>query len=103
MQFIVRDDGPYAVINGREVYLDGVLANVLPDGSLVIRAAARDVTVAAPIIPERHIDFTDVVLCITAVVKGGLTIAQIAAVRPGMAVAVQTFMTNHGLVAGGAT
>ena len=103
MQWNVREDGPYVVIpGGREVLITEAVPFIAADGSLVIRIPARDVNVIAPIVPELHYDMTDVVRLVIAVVRGGLTIAQISAVRPNVATAVQTFMTNHGLVAGSA-
>lgn len=102
MNYIVQDDGVYVDIGGHEIQLLDCVPRVNADGMLTIRIPARSVTVRAPIDPNRTFDMTDFARLVIAVVRGGLTIAQIAAVRPGVAVAVQTFMTNNSLVVGSA-
>jgi hypothetical protein len=95
---IVRADGAYVVVNGQEVYLDGV-TRVTNGGGVVVRFPARDVTVVEPMTVGRHLDCSDFQKCLFAVMYCGVTLAQIAAIRPAMAAAVQTFMTNNLLVA----
>ena len=99
MQVIVRADGAYLVEGSREVFLGGI-ARVTASGAVVVRYPARDVTVVEPIVHGRHIDMSDLVLCIVAVVLGGLTVAEIQAVRPAVAAAAQTYLTNNGLSPG---
>lgn len=101
MKLVVNEQGAMAVgSNGASVYLDTAIVRVNPDNSVTLRIPARDVEVDAQPDPFQSHDMSDLVHCIIAVVLGGLTLAQIQAVRPGVAAAVQTYLTNHGLTAG---
>lgn len=102
MQIIIRADGAYIHFpGGHEIKLPGIV-RVTANGGAVVRFPPRDVTVTEPIDTGRHVDCSDVLHCIIAVVLAGRPLADIQAISPTTAVAVQAYMTNHGLTAGSA-
>lgn len=98
-QVVVQDDGVY-IIAGSQLIPVGGIPRQNADGSITVRWPARDVTVAVPLNPLRWLDMSDLQLCVVAVLLGGVTVLQIAGVRPGVAAAVNTFLTNNSLTAG---
>lgn len=102
-RIIVRDDGVYLRddTTNHEVLIDTGVFVVNGDGSVTIRFPPRDVTIVALPDTGRTYDMGDLARLVVAVVRGALTIAQINAISPQAANAVQTFMTNHGLTAAG--
>jgi hypothetical protein len=99
MPYVVRADGLYVVDGNREIKLDGVV-RVTSAGRVVLRIPSTEVTVIDPLDLGQWLDCSSFQRCLAAVVFGGVTIAQISAVRPGVAAAVQTFMNNNGLSPG---
>lgn len=97
MHVIVQQDGVYYDQgDGREIKLEGVCRVDPVTNVVTVRFPARDVIVREPFVPRHAIDMSDVVRCAIAVRRGGLTLAQIAAVRPGVAM----FLQNQGIVPG---
>jgi hypothetical protein len=100
---IARADGIYVRDDAmsHDVKLDSCAHVINGDGSITVRFPARDCTVEVQPVFGQCYDTGDLARLVLAVVRGVITIAQISAVKPGVAVAVQTFMTNNGLVAAG--
>jgi hypothetical protein len=98
----VHADGAYLVdpASGREIPITGAIVVANADGSLTLRLAPADNTVVVAVDPNQAYDMTNFARLVIAVVRGGLTIAQIQAVRPGVATLVQTYLTNNGLTPG---
>ena len=105
MVVYVQEDGVYVDFgHGCEEKLDPCAALVNADGSVTVRFRAADVVVRAPMDHFRAIPMgaAFIELLKIAVVRGGLTLAEIAQVRPAVAAAIQTFLTNNGLTPGSA-
>lgn len=98
-QVIVDASGIFLKVGSQLFPLEGI-ARLNANGSVTVRFPARDVTVVNPPATGAWLDCTDFDRCLIAVVFGGVPLSDIQAIRPAMAAAVQTYMTNHGLTAG---
>lgn len=100
MNVYIQDDGVYVDTgHGSELRLDGsVLVNA--DGSVTVRFKPGDVTSRLALDHLRSIDMRDLALLKLAVVRGGLTVAEINQVRPALATAIQNYLNTNGLSAG---
>lgn len=95
MRVFVQADGIYYDDGvNPEIKLEGV-ARLDANGNVTVRFPMRDVVVRAPLQPQHAIDMSDILRCAIAIARGGLTYAQLAAVRPGVA-----FLQNQGVVEG---
>lgn len=101
-QIVVQDDGAYLVApDGREMPLDGAIVLINANGGITLRFPPSDVTVRAQPVHARMYDFRGQVLRLAlAVARGGLTIAEISAVAPGMAAVVNNLLTTNGWTPG---
>jgi len=103
MNVYVQDDGVYIDFgDGRENKLDPCVALVNADGSLTVRFRSSDVTVRQPIDHFRAIPMgaAYVELLKLAVLRGGLTVAEINQVRPAVAAVIQNWLTTNGFTPG---
>lgn len=95
-KYIVRASGLYGIDeHGREYKLEGC-PRVTANNGVAFRIPARDVTVEAPLDVGAFHDCTDIARGYLLVVLGGVALAAISAVRPGVAAVIQNQMTTNG-------
>ncbi len=93
---IVQADGAYVDVgDGRLLRLTGC-ARVTTNSGCVVRWPARNTTVVAPIDPFLHCNMRDAVLMAIAIMRGGITFAQLSSIAPGVA----TILQNQGVTEG---
>ena len=93
---VLQADGAYVDAgDGRLVRINGIFS-ATPNNGAVIRVPPRNTTILSVRDNRRSFDMSDVVMMAIAISHGGLTYAELSAVRP----AVATFLQNQGVVEG---
>jgi hypothetical protein len=97
----VQSDGVYVQGPGGEVLLDGAAILIRSDSGVTVRFHPQDVVIRQQPVNAQVYDYRGrVALLALAVARGGLTIAEIAAVSPARAALVNQYLSDHGWTPG---